>query len=59
MPDTITEFAVQTNPFLLIQVSPDRATFIKAWLNDVVYRLDTEDVAYNGTLVKVTDLRKF
>ena len=32
---------------------------IKAWLNDVVDRLDTEYAAYNGTLIKSTELRKF
>ena len=59
LPNTITEFAVQTNPFIRLQVDPAQATFIKAWLNDVVDRLDTEYVVYNGTLVKSTDLRKF
>ena len=59
LPDTITEFAIQTNPFIQLEVDPAQATFIKAWLNDVVDRLDTEYVSYNGTLVKSTDLRKF
>lgn len=59
LPNTITEFAVQTNPFLLIQVDPAQATFIKAWLNDIVDRLNTEYVLYNGTLIKSTELRKF
>ena len=55
----ITEFALQTNPFIQLQVDPAQATFIKTWLNDVVDRLDTEYVSYNGTLIKSTDLRKF
>ena len=59
LPNTITEFAVQTNPFLLIQVDPAQATFIKAWLNDIVDRLDTEYVLYNRTLIKSAELRKF
>jgi hypothetical protein len=59
LPDVITEFAVQTNPFILLQVEPAQATFIKAWLNDVVDRLDTEYVLYNETLIKSTELRKF
>ena len=59
LPDKITEFAVQTNPFIQLQVDPTEATFIKSWLNDIVDRLDTEYVLYNGTLIKSTDLRKF
>ena len=59
LPDIITELAIQTNPFIRLQVDPAQTTFIKAWLNDVVDRLDTEYVSYNGTLIKSTDLRKF
>ena len=59
LPDIITELAIQTNPFIRLQVDPAETTYIKAWLNDVVDRLDTEYVLYNGTLVKSTDLRKF
>ena len=59
LPDKITEFALQTNPFIQLQVDPAQATFIKAWLNDIVDRLDTEYVLYNEALVKSTELRKF
>ena len=59
LPDTITEFAIQTNPLIRLQVDPAQATFIKAWFNDIVDRLDTEYVLYNGTLIKSTKLRKF
>ena len=59
LPDTITEFAIETNPFIRLQVDPAEVALIKVWLNDVVDRLDTEYVSYNGTLVKSTDLRKF
>ena len=59
LPDIITELAIQTNPFIRLQVDPAEATYIKAWFNDIVDRLDTEYVLYNGTLVKSTDLRKF
>ena len=59
LPDTITEFAIQTNPFILVQVDPAQATYIKAWLNNLVDRLDIEYVLYNGTLIKSTELRKF
>lgn len=30
LPDTITEFAIQTNPFIRVQVDPAQATYIKA-----------------------------
>lgn len=59
LPDIITELAIQTNPFIRLQVDPAQTTYIKVWLNDVVDRLDTEYVLYNGNLVKSTDLRKF
>ena len=59
LPDKITEFAVQTNLFIRLQVEPAKATWIKAWLNNIVDRLDTEYVLYNRTLIKSTDLRKF
>ena len=55
----ITEFAVQTNPFIRLEVEPAQATFIKSWLNDIVDRLDTEYILYNGTLIKSAELRKF
>ena len=59
LPNTITEFAIEISPFIRFQVDPVQATCIKAWLNDVVNRLDTEYVLYNGTLIKSTELRKF
>ena len=59
LPDKITEFAVQTNPFIRLEVEPAQATFIKSWLNDVMDRLDTEYVLYNGTLIKSAELRRF
>ena len=59
LPNTIIEFAIQTNPLIRLQVDPAQATFIKAWFNDIVDRLDTEYVLYNGTLIKSTKLRKF
>ena len=59
LPVTIHELAIQTNPFIQLQVDPIQAAQIKQWLNDIVDRLDTEYVLYNGTLIKSTDLRKF
>ena len=59
LPDVITQLSLDLNPFIQLQCEQHEVALIKAWLNDVVDRLDTEYVAYNGTLVKSTDLRKF
>lgn len=59
LPDVITQLSLDLNPFIQLQCEQHEVAFIKAWLNDVVDRLDTEYVLYNGTLVKSTDLRKF
>lgn len=59
LPDKITEFAVHTTLFIRLEVEPAQATWIKAWLNDIVDRLDTEYILYNGTLIKSAELRKF
>ena len=59
LPDVITQLSLDLNPFIQLQCEHHEVALIKAWLNDVVDRLDTEDVAYNGTLVKSTNLRKF
>ena len=59
LPDVITQLSLDLNPFIQLQCEQHEATFIKAWLNNVVDRLDTEYVLYNGTLIKSTDLRKF
>ena len=55
----ITEFAVYTTLFIRLEVEPAQATWIKAWPNDIVDRLDTEYILYNGTLIKSAELRKF
>ena len=59
LPDAITQLSLDLNPFIQLQCEQHEVALIKAWLNNVVDRLDTEYVAYNGTLVKSTDLRKF
>ena len=59
LPDVITQLSLDLNPFIQLQCEQHEVALIKAWLNDVVDRLDTEYVAYNGTLIKSTDLRKF
>ena len=59
LPDIITQLSLDLNPFIQLQCEQHEVVLIKAWLNDVVDRLDTEYVLYNGTLIKSTDLRKF
>ena len=59
LPDVITQLSLDLNPFIQLQCEQHEVALIKAWLNDVVDRLDTEYVSYNGTLIKSTELRKF
>ena len=59
LPDVITQLSLDLNTLIQLQCEQHEVALIKAWLNDVVDRLDTEYVSYNGTLVKSTDLRKF
>ena len=59
LPDGITQRSLDLNPFIQLQCEQHEAALIKAWLNNVLDRLDTEYAAYNGTLVKSTDFRKF
>ena len=59
LPDVITQLSLDLNPFIRLPCEQHEVVLIKAWLNDVVDRLDTEYVTYNGTLVKSTGLRKF
>lgn len=59
LPDVITQLSLDLNPFIQLQCKQHEVALIKAWLNDVVDRLDTNYVSYKGILVKSTDLRKF
>ena len=59
LPDVITQLSLDLNPFIQLQCEQHEVALIKAWLNDVVDRLDNEYVNYNGTLIKSTELRKF
>ena len=59
LPDVITQLSLDLNPLIQLQCEQHEVSLIKAWLNDIVDRLDTEYVLYNGTLIKSTDLRKF
>ena len=59
LPDVITQLSLDLNTFIQLQCEQHEVALIKAWLNDVVDRLDTEYILYNGTLIKSTELRKF
>lgn len=59
LPDVITQFEVYTNPMFPITLNPTQAAEIKQWLNQIIDRLDTQYVVFNGVLILSTDLRKF
>ena len=57
LPDSIYEFSV----LLFMNVTLDAASTIaiKAWLNNIVDRLDTDYVSYNNVLIPTDELVKF
>ena len=57
LPDSIYEFSV----LLFMNVTLDAASTIaiKAWLNNIVNRLDTDYVSYNNLLIPTNELVKF
>ena len=57
LPDSIYELSV----LLFMNVTLDAAstTAIKAWLNNIVDRLDTDYVSYNNVLIPINELVKF
>ena len=57
LPDSIYEFSV----LLFMNVTLDAASTIaiKAWLNNIVDRLDTDYVSYNNALIPTNELVKF
>ena len=57
LPDSIYEFSV----LLFMNVTLDTASTIaiKAWLNNIVDRLDTDYVSYNNVLIPTNELVKF
>ena len=57
LPDSIHEFSV----LLFMNVTLDAASTIavKAWLNNIVDRLDTDYVSYNNVLIPTNELVKF
>ena len=57
--ELIAQFSLDLNPLIQLQCAQHEVALIKAWLNDVVDRLNTEYVLYNGTLIKSAEFRKF
>ena len=57
LPDSICEFSV----LLFMNATLDAASTIaiKAWLNNIVDRLDTDYVSYNNVLIPTNELVKF
>ena len=57
LPDSIYEFSV----LLLMNATLDAASAIalKAWLNNIIDRLDTDYVSYNNVLIPTNELVKF
>ena len=57
LPDSIYEFSV----LLFMNVTLDAASTIavKAWLNSIIDRLDTDYVSYNNVLIPTNELVKF
>ena len=57
LPDSIYELSV----LLFMNVTLDAASTIaiKAWLNNIVDRLDTDYVSYNNVLIPTNELVKF
>ena len=57
LPDSIYEFSV----LLFMNVTLDAASTIaiKAWLNNIIDRLDTDYVSYNNVLIPTNELVKF
>lgn len=57
LPDSIYEFSV----LLFVNVTLDAASTIavKAWLNNIIDRLDTDYVSYNNVLIPTNELVKF
>ena len=57
LPDSIYELSI----LLFMNVTLDAASTIaiKAWLNNIVDRLDTDYVSYNNVLIPTNELVKF
>lgn len=57
LPSSIYELSI--NLHLNGHLDPASATAVKAWLNDIVDKLDTDFVSYNNVLIPTNELVKF
>ena len=57
LPDSIYEFSVLL--FMNATLDAASAVALKAWLNNIVDRLDTDYVSYNNVLIPINELVKF
>ena len=57
LPDSIYEFSVLL--FMNVALNAASTIAVKAWLNNIVDRLDTDYVSYNNVLIPTNELVKF
>ena len=57
LPDSIYEFSVLL--FMNVTLDAASAVALKAWLNSIIDRLDTDYVSYNNVLIPTNELVKF
>ena len=59
LPSSITSFCIEYNPNIRVKFSKEQTPHVKAWFNDIIERLDTDYVSFNGVLIPSSDLNKF
>ena len=57
LPDSMYEFSVLL--FMNVALNAASTIAVKAWLNNIVDRLDTDYVSYNNVLIPTNELVKF
>jgi len=57
LPTAITSCIIESFPGMLIK--NEQVPLVKRWLNDLVDNLTCEYMSFNGTLTKITDIKKF
>lgn len=57
LPDSIYEFSVLL--FMNVTLDATSTIAVKAWLNNIIDRLDTDYVSYNNVLIPTNELVKF
>ena len=57
LPDSIYEFSILL--FMNVALNAASTIAVKAWLNNIIDRLDTDYVSYNNVLIPANELVKF